>query len=226
MTFDAELASRIDHTLLKPDAQGNMIDQLCDEAVQYGFKSVCVQPIWIAHAKKRIGGKGPLVATVIGFPLGANLPLLKVIETQMALEEGADEIDMVLQISKLKSGGHFAVKEEIAQVVEAARQRAVKVIFENGLLSMEEKIAACRLAEEAGARFVKTATGFGPSGATQEDVALMRKHVGPDIGVKAAGGIRDWQTAQAMVLCGANRLGTSASVAIVTSAAAKSQKAY
>lgn len=226
MQFDTELASMIDHTLLKPDAHASMIDQLCDEAVQFGFKSVCIQPIWIAHAKKRIDRQGPLVATVIGFPLGANLPQLKVVETQMALDEGADEIDMVLQISKLKSGDHFAVKEEIAQVVEAAKRRVVKVIFENGLLSMEEKIAACRLAEEAGAHFVKTATGFGPSGATHEDVSLMRQNVGRKVSVKAAGGIRDWKTARAMVSCGASRLGTSASVAIVTSAAIKSQEAY
>ncbi|AZR74791.1 deoxyribose-phosphate aldolase [Anoxybacter fermentans] len=207
----------IDHTLLKPNATEDDIRKLCEEAKKYGFASVCVNPAYVALASKLLRGTGVKVCTVVGFPLGATTTTTKVIETRDAIANGATEIDMVINVGALKSGNNALVKRDIEEVVEAARGRAiVKVILETSLLTDEEKVRACLLSKYAGAHFVKTATGFGPGGATVEDVALMRKTVGNEMGVKASGGIRDLKTARAMIDAGATRIGASASVAIVT----------
>ncbi|NGQ94136.1 deoxyribose-phosphate aldolase [Brevibacillus sp. SYP-B805] len=211
----------IDHTLLKPEATAAMIDKLCDEAKQYDFASVCVNPFWVKRAADRLAGSDVKVCTVIGFPLGANTPEVKAAETRDAIANGASEIDMVLNVGALKSGDLETVKRDIAAVVNAAGGVLVKVILETGLLTDEEKVTACKLCVEAGAHYVKTSTGFGPGGATVEDVALMRKTVGPDIGVKASGGVRDRATALAMIEAGATRIGASAGIAIVSGATAQ-----
>ncbi len=217
-----DLASCIDHTLLKADATREQIIKLCQEAQQYHFFSVCVNPCWVKTCKEQLAGSAVNVCSVIGFPLGANCSCLKVAEAKRAVEDGALEVDMVLNIGRLKSGDLPAVRDDIGRVVEAAHPALVKVILETCLLDDEQKIAACVLAREAGAHFVKTSTGFGSSGAKTEDVTLMRRVVGADMGVKASGGIRDQKTALAMIQAGANRLGVSASIAIVTEISASS----
>ncbi|MBC7188257.1 MAG: deoxyribose-phosphate aldolase [Calditrichaeota bacterium] len=212
----AELAKLIDHTLLKPDASREQIVRLCEEAVQYGFASVCVNPCWVKLCASAVRGSGVLVCSVVGFPLGANVMRVKAMEAARAVQDGADEIDMVMNIGMLKSGEHRYVEEDIRGVVRAAAPAHVKVIIEACLLTDREKIYACLLAQRAGAHFVKTSTGFSTGGATAADVALMRRVVGSSMGVKAAGGIRDLEAAQAMVAAGANRIGASASVSIVS----------
>lgn len=210
-----KLNKYIDHTLLKPEATAEMIDKLCEEAKTYDFASVCVNPYWVKRAAERLAGTDVKVCTVVGFPLGATTRAVKAAETRDAIANGATEIDMVLNVGALKSGDLQTVKEDVAAVVEAAGGVLVKVILETGLLTDEEKVTACQLCVEAGAHYVKTSTGFGPGGATVEDIALMRKTVGPDIGVKASGGVRDRAAALAMIEAGATRIGASAGIAIV-----------
>ncbi|MDD5092312.1 MAG: deoxyribose-phosphate aldolase [Candidatus Wallbacteria bacterium] len=210
------MASYIDHTLLKPDTTADQIIKLCEEARKYTFASVCVSPSWVALAAKILRGSPVKVCTVVGFPHGATPPAVKAYETRRAIEDGAGEIDMVINIGALKSKNYHLVEEDIARVVEAARCTLVKVILETAMLTDEEKIVACGLAKSAGAHFVKTSTGFGPGGATAKDIALMRAAVGEDMGVKASGGVRDSKTAMEMIAAGATRIGASASVEIVT----------
>ncbi|GGJ63079.1 deoxyribose-phosphate aldolase [Anoxybacillus voinovskiensis] len=210
------IAKMIDHTLLKANTTKAQIVQLCEEAKEYRFASVCVNPTWVATAAELLKGTDVKVCTVIGFPLGANTPETKAFETKDAIEKGATEVDMVINIGALKDGDDALVERDIRAVVEAAKGKAlVKVIIETCLLSEEEKVRACRLAVQAGADYVKTSTGFSTGGATVEDIALMRKTVGPNIGVKASGGVRDLQGAEAMIEAGATRIGTSSGVAIV-----------
>jgi deoxyribose-phosphate aldolase len=221
----AEVARYIDHTLLKPEATREQVDKLCEEAVEYGFYSVCVNTTWTAHCARKLRGKGVKVCTVVGFPLGAMDSRAKSFETRNALENGADEIDMVMNVGALKSGDLRTVEEDIRWVRRACRQNTIlKVIIENALLTDEEKVLACQIAKRAGAHFVKTSTGFASSGATVEDIALMRRTVGMEMGVKAAGGVRSYQDALAMIQAGASRIGASSSVAIVTGA--KSRSSY
>ena len=210
-----DLAGYIDHTLLKPEATEQQIRQLCSEAIEFGFASVCVNPTWAPLAARLLIGSKPMVATVIGFPLGATLPDVKAYETGRALETGASEFDMVINVGALKSKNFRLVEQDIAGVVAAAQGRTVKVIIETALLTEEEKVEACVIAKAAGADFVKTSTGFASKGATVEDVALMRRVVGADMGVKAAGGIHSAGDAKAMIEAGATRLGASAGVKIV-----------
>ncbi|MEW6012656.1 MAG: deoxyribose-phosphate aldolase [Elusimicrobiales bacterium] len=212
----SQFASMIDHTLLKANATQEEIGKLCQEARQYNFASVCVNPAYVSLASRLLKGSNVKVCTVIGFPLGSTTPTVKAIEARDAIAAGADEIDMVINIGALKSGNDQLVLEDIKAVREATRGKILKVIIETAYLTRDEKIRACKMSKEAGADFVKTSTGFGPHGATVEDVKLMREVVGPDMGVKASGGIRDSKTASEMVKAGATRLGTSASVAIVT----------
>jgi deoxyribose-phosphate aldolase len=217
---DGRLAHMIDHTLLKPEATHDQIAQLCYEARKYGFASVCVNPANVKLCAQLLKGSGIPVCTVVGFPLGATPTEVKVFEAQQALRDGASEVDMVINVGALKSRDYELVKEDIAAVARAchAHDAILKVIIEAALLTDEEKVIACQLAKVAGADFVKTSTGFGPGGATPEDVALMRKVVGPDIGVKAAGGIRTYEDAQRMIAAGATRIGASASVKIIQGA--------
>ena len=213
---ELNIARYIDHTLLKADSTEKDIIQLCDEAKQYQFATVCVNPSWVKIAAKELKDSGVGVATVVGFPLGATTTFAKVAETRDAIASGATEVDMVINIGALKSKDEITVYQDIKQVVQAANgQAVVKVIIETGLLTNEEKKRACMIAKEAGADFVKTSTGFGPGGATVEDVQLMREVVGSQIGVKASGGIRDYASAKAMIEAGATRIGASAGVAIV-----------
>ncbi len=217
----ADIAGLIDHTLLKPDATEGDVRKLCEEARQHEFASVCINPVWVGLAAQLLAGSPVKVCTVIGFPLGATTPTAKAIETRDAIANGATEIDMVINVGALKSGDDELVRRDIEAVVAATGGRAiVKVILETALLSREEKVKACLLAKMAGADFVKTSTGFSTGGATVEDIALMRETVGPEMGVKASGGIRDRETADAMVAAGATRIGASASVAIATGAKA------
>jgi deoxyribose-phosphate aldolase len=209
------VAQYIDHTLLKPEATRSQVEKLCQEAAEYHFASVCVNPTWVALCAHLLHGTGVLVCTVVGFPLGANTTEVKVFETQQSAEQGACEIDMVINIGRMKSGEHDFVAQDIHEIVRVAQPAHVKVILENCYLTDEEKIKASLLAREAGAHFVKTSTGFGPSGAKIEDVALMRRVVGEQLGVKAAGGIREYDLAAKMIEAGATRLGASASIAIV-----------
>lgn len=213
----ADLAPLIDHTLLKPDADAEQITQLCSEARKYGFASVCVNPSWVGLCAELLRGSRVKVCTVVGFPLGATMPEVKAFETERSIAAGAREIDMVQNIGALKSRDFQLVAEDVRSVVQAAhlRQATVKVIIEAALLTDEEKVESSAIAKAAGADYVKTSTGFGPGGATAADVALMRRVVGPDIGIKAAGGIRSAQDAQAMIEAGATRLGASASVKIL-----------
>lgn len=206
----------IDHTLLKPETTQVMIDKLCAEAKEYDFASVCVNPYWVKRCAHLLKGTDVKVCTVIGFPLGANTPEVKAAETRDAIANGATEIDMVLNVGALKSGDLEAVKQDIAAVKKAAGDILVKVILETGLLTDEEKVIACKLSVEAGADYVKTSTGFGTGGATVDDIALMRNTVGPDIGVKASGGVRDRKAALAMIEAGATRIGASAGISIVS----------
>lgn len=219
----ADLAPFIDHTLLKPEATRDDITRVAHEAVRHGFATVCVNSSHVATVAGILAGSSSVPIAVVGFPLGAALTSAKAHEAREAVREGAREIDMVLNVGALKSRDYALVLQDITQVVEASRPFPVKVILETGLLTSDEKIAACVLARAAGAAFVKTSTGFGPGGATVEDVALMRRVVGDQVGVKASGGIRSAEDALRMLQAGANRLGASASVAIVSgqSSAAK-----
>lgn len=213
------LAKYIDHTALKADTTKADILKLTNEAKQFGFASVCVNPFWVALAAERLKGSGVKVCTVIGFPLGAGTSETKAFETRDAIEKGADEVDMVINIGALKGGEADVVEKDIRAVVQAAdRQALVKVIIEACLLTDEEKVQACGLAVKAGADYVKTSTGFSTGGATPEDVALMRKIVGKEIGVKAAGGIHSKAEAEAMIAAGATRIGASSGVKIVAEA--------
>ena len=220
----SEMARYIDHTLLKPEAPLSAFDKLCDEAIRYGFKSVCVNSGRVAYVAEKVKGTGVIVCSVIGFPLGAMDSRAKAFEAKGAIERGASELDMVLNIGALKSGDLKAAEEDIKAVRgEAKGTTVLKVIIETCLLTEEEKVLACEIAKKAGADFVKTSTGFSTGGATVEDVALMRRVVGPEMGVKASGGIKDFATASAMIAAGANRIGAGAGVAIV--AGAPKQKA-
>jgi deoxyribose-phosphate aldolase len=211
------IARMIDHTMLKAEATKAEVETLCDEAAKYCFASVCVNPCWVKLCAKLLRGKGVNICTVIGFPLGATSTQAKAKETEYAVAHGATEIDMVINIGWLKSGEYELVKKDIHEVVRfAGRKVPVKVILETCLLTDEEKIKACVLAKEAGAAYVKTSTGFSKSGATAADIALMRKVVGEELGVKASGGVRTYEDAVAMIESGASRIGASASVKIVT----------
>jgi deoxyribose-phosphate aldolase len=224
MELMQNLASRIDHTLLKPNADAEDIERLCAEAVRHQFHAVCVNGGRVELAVARLEDSGVKVACVVGFPHGGMDADAKRYETEVAVDQGAQEIDMVLNIGRLKDGDSEYLLREMRDVVEAADERPVKVILETGFLTREEKVLACRLALESGAHFVKTSTGFGPGGATVEDVRLLRELVGPNFGVKASGGIRDYETAVAMLEAGATRLGTSAGVTIVSGGEAGSQR--
>ncbi len=216
----AEIAKMIDHTLLKPDATQDQIAQLCYEARKYGFAAVCVNPTWVKLCSQLLKGSPVRVCTVVGFPLGATPTEVKAYEAQQAIDDGATEVDMVINIGALKSKDYALVERDIATVARTchAGGAILKVILETALLTDEEKVIACQLAKAAGADFVKTSTGFGPGGATVHDVELMRRVVGPEMGVKAAGGIRSYQDAKAMIAAGATRIGASAGVQIVQQA--------
>jgi len=216
------LAAMIDHTLLKPEASAAQVAQLCDEARQYGFASVCVNPTRVKLCAQRLRGSPVKVCTVAGFPLGATLSEVKVCETRQVIEAGAAEVDMVINVGALKDNQQDLVAQDVAAVVQVAHASGalVKVIIEAALLTDEEKAMACQLVQAAGAEFVKTSTGFGPGGATAADVALMRRTVGPALGVKAAGGIRTLADTLKMIAAGANRIGASASVKIMAEASA------
>lgn len=216
-----EIARLIDHTVLKPDATREEVLKVCKEARQYGFASVCVNPYWVPLVASQLAGSPVKVCTVIGFPLGATSTETKIAEAAAAIRVGAQEIDMVLNIGALRSGDDETVKRDIQGVVEESHRGGaiVKVILETALLDDNQKVVACTLAKEAGADFVKTSTGFGPSGATVHDIALMRKTVGPEMGVKASGGIRTLEDVRKMREAGASRIGASASVKIMEAAA-------
>jgi deoxyribose-phosphate aldolase len=211
----ASIAKTIDHTILKPTATAEQVRELCAEAWTNHFASVCVNPCWVPLVAKELHNSDVLVCTVIGFPLGANPTDIKVEETKWAVKNGAQEVDMVINIGALKGGDYKGVEEDIRAVVKAAGKATVKVIIETCFLSNDEKRIACEAAMKAGAHFVKTSTGFGTGGATVEDVKLMRKTVGETMKVKASGGIRSYHDAIAMLEAGADRIGTSSGVAIV-----------
>lgn len=211
-----DIKSMIDHTILKPDAKKDEIQALCQEAKEFGFYAVCVNPYYVSLCKDLLEGSKVKIATVIGFPLGANTSDIKALETKKAIDDGADEIDMVINIGALKDGDYGVVRDDIKAVVEAAKGRArVKVIIETSLLTDDEKIKACELSLEAGADFVKTSTGFSTGGATVEDVKLMKSVVKDKMEIKASGGVRDFETARKMIEAGARRIGTSSGVKIV-----------
>lgn len=220
-----EIAKFIDHTLLKPEATPDEIAKLCHEAREYRFAAVCVNPPYVKQCAQLLRGTDVAVCTVVGFPLGAHTTEVKVFEAQQAITDGATEIDMVINLGALKAEQYDRVREDIRAVCVAAHARGaiVKVIIEAALLTDDEKVRACELAREAGADFVKTSTGFGPGGATVHDVALMARTVGGQLGVKAAGGIRSYEQAQAMIAAGATRIGASAGVKIVAEAQAARQ---
>jgi deoxyribose-phosphate aldolase len=213
-------ASLIDHTLLKPEASESDIKKLCDEAAQYSFASVCVNPTWVKKASEFLKGTNVPVCTVIGFPLGATISDVKAYETRRAIFNGAREVDMVINIGALKSGDDCAVEDDIRAVVEAAHENGIlcKVIIETALLTDEEKVRACLASKNAGADFVKTSTGFAKGGATVADISLMRRVVGKDLGVKASGGVKGIEDAKAMVEAGATRIGASVGVKIAQEA--------
>ena len=217
------VASMIDHTLLKPDATRQQIEELCREAAQFKFATVCVNPTWVATCARLLSGSGVLVCSVVGFPLGATTADVKGYETQRAIFDGAREIDTVINVGALKSGDLRVVEKDIEAVVVPCRACGAlsKVIIEAALLTDDEKVTACTLAKAAGADYVKTSTGFGPGGATAADVALMRRVVGAEMGVKAAGGVRDLESVKAMIAAGATRVGASAGVKILKEAATK-----
>ena len=212
------IASMIDHTLLKPEATPAQIEKLCAEAAEYHFASVCVNPVYIPLAARLLKGTGVKVCCVVGFPLGAIAPEQKAAEAASCAAMGAEELDMVIHVGAAKAGDWALVQRDIEGVVKAAAGHTVKVIIETCLLTDEEKVKACEAAKAAGAHLVKTSTGFSTGGATTHDIALMRKTVGPEMGVKASGGIRDYETAMAMIEAGANRIGASAGIAIVAAA--------
>jgi deoxyribose-phosphate aldolase len=215
-----DVAALIDHTLLKPDATRTEIDRLCAEAKQFGFATVCVNPVWVAHASGQLQGSPVGVTGVVAFPFGATTPDIKAFETRRVMFDGAREVDTVINIGALKSGDLALLQRDIEAVTGPCRDCGVisKVIIEAALLSDEEKVAASTIAKAAGADFVKTSTGFGPGGATVADVALIRRVVGADMGIKAAGGVRDLENLQALVAAGATRIGASAGVRIVQEA--------
>ena len=217
----ADVAGRIDHTMLRPEAPTSAFDTLCDEALKHHFYSVCVNSCRVAHVARKLQGTGVKVCSVVGFPLGAMTRSAKAFETREAIADGAAEIDMVINIGLLKSGDTHGVEEDIRFVRRATRGTTIlKVIIETALLAQEEKVLACEIARKAGADFVKTCTGFSGGGATVEDIALMRRVVGTEMGVKASGGIRTFKSAVALLEAGATRIGSAASVAIVTGAEA------
>jgi deoxyribose-phosphate aldolase len=220
--IDPAIAALIDHTILKPEATRNDVIKVCREARQYSFASVCVNPYWVPLVKGELAGSPVLVCTVVGFPLGATSTEAKVCETENAIRQGAQEIDMVINVGALRSGDTEAVRKDITGVVEAAHRGGaiVKVILETALLDDTQKTVACQICKTAGADFVKTSTGFSTAGATAHDIALMRSAVGPTMGVKASGGIRTLQDLQTMTAAGATRIGASASVKIVEATAA------
>ena len=205
----------IDHTVLKADTTQEKVQQIIDEAIQYDFMSVCINPTWVAYAAQKLADTDVKVCTVIGFPLGANTSVVKAYEASEAIKNGADEVDMVINIGAAKAGNWDLVASDIAAVVAAADGVTTKVIIETSLLTDEEKVQACQAAVKAGADFVKTSTGFSTAGATIDDIKLMRKTVGPDMGVKASGGVRSIADAEAMIAAGATRLGTSNGVDIM-----------
>lgn len=210
-----QLASMIDHTILKADATRESVEKICKEALEYKFASVCINPANIELAAEMLKGSEVKVCTVIGFPLGANTSEVKAFETKDAIAKGADEVDMVINIGRLKDKDYEYVKNDIKAVVEAAKGKALtKVIIETCLLTDEEKVKACELSKEAGADFVKTSTGFSTGGATPEDIKLMGETVGPDMGVKASGGVRSFEDAKAVIENGATRIGASSSITI------------
>ncbi|BCW10023.1 deoxyribose-phosphate aldolase [Arthrobacter sp. NtRootA4] len=213
----ANIASYIDHTLLKPEASEADILKVCAEAVEYRFKSVCVNPVWVKTVTKALKGSGVLTCSVIGFPLGATPTDVKVFEARGAVLDGANEIDMVINMASARANDKGALVDDIRAVAETVRagEAILKVIIETSMLNDEQKVIACEAAAEAGADFVKTSTGFNGGGATVEDVALMRKTVGPGLGVKASGGVRSLADAQAMIAAGATRIGASSGIAIV-----------
>jgi deoxyribose-phosphate aldolase len=222
-----KLEKYMDHTILKADATKEAVRKVCLEAVQYGFASVCVNPCYTTFVRELLKNSDVNTCVVIGFPLGANTKEVKAFETKQAVENGAQEVDMVINIGALKDKDYDVVKEDIESVVKAADKRAlVKVILETCLLTDEEKVKACEIAKTSGADFVKTSTGFSTGGATAEDVALMRKTVGEGFGVKASGGIRNYAAAAAMIAAGADRLGVSSSVAIVNSGTESEKDGY
>lgn len=212
-----DVAKYIDHTLLKPEATADEIDVLCDEAMEFGFASVCVNPTWVKRAAERLRGSDVVTCSVIGFPLGASTPEIKAMETRRAIRDGAREVDMVLNVGALKSGDLELVRVDIEKVVDSAHEAGaiVKVILETSKLTDEEKVIASALAKQAKADYVKTSTGFGGGGATVYDVALMRETVGPEMGVKASGGVHTAEEAEDMIAAGATRIGASAGVQIV-----------
>lgn len=210
-----KLNKYIDYTLLKPDANKEQIKKIIEEAKEYDFASVCVNPTWVKFASEQLNDSDVKVCTVIGFPLGASTPEVKAFETRDAISNGADEIDMVINIGALKSGNLELLEQDIRAVVEASGEHLVKVIIETCLLTDQEKVQACQISQKAGADYVKTSTGFSTGGATVADVALMRKTVGPDMGVKASGGARSYEDAQAFIEAGATRIGASSGVAIM-----------
>lgn len=210
-----QIAQMIDHTILKAATTSKDIDKLCKEAIENNFYSVCVNPYYTEYAAQKLGQSNVKVCTVIGFPLGANTSRIKAKEAKLAVSAGASEIDMVINIGALKNKNYLAVAEEIYKVVEASGKALVKVILETCYLDEAEIIKACELAVDAGADYVKTSTGFGSAGAKVEHIALMRKTVGPDIGVKASGGVRDLKTTMAMIEAGASRIGTSSGINII-----------
>lgn len=205
----------IDHTVLKADTTQERVQQIIDEAIQYDFMSVCINPTWVVYAAQKLADTDVKVCTVIGFPLGANTSVVKAYEASEAIKNGADEVDMVINIGAAKAGNWDLVTSDIAAVVAAADGVTTKVIIETSLLTDEEKVQACQAAVKAGADFVKTSTGFSTAGATIDDIKLMRKTVGPDMGVKASGGVRSIADAEAMIAAGATRLGTSNGVDIM-----------
>lgn len=227
-SVDQAIASLIDHTLLKPDATKAEIVKVCQEARKFNFASVCVNPYWVPVVAAELAGSPVKTCTVVGFPLGANATETKVQETEIATRAGAQEIDMVQNVGALRSGDHEAVKLDIQAVAQAAHRNGaiLKVILETGLLDDNQKAIASTLAKMAGADFVKTSTGFGPGGATAHDIALMRAAVGPDLGVKASGGVRTLDDVKKMTAAGATRIGASASVKIVEGTAASGGSGY
>jgi len=218
-----ELAAMIDHTLLKAEATTEQIAALCQQAREHRFAAVCVNPVHVAQCRALLGGTGIQIACVVGFPLGATLPEVKGYEAQRAIAAGATEVDMVIQVGAIKERAYDQVRRDIADVAQACHARGVilKTIIEAALLTDEEKVAACYIAQAAGSDLVKTSTGFGPGGATRHDVALMRQTVGPTMGIKAAGGIRTYQDALVMVQAGATRIGASAGITIIQQARAE-----
>jgi deoxyribose-phosphate aldolase len=224
----SDLGRYIDHTLLKAEATAADVDRLCDEAREYGFAAVCVNPAWVRRAAGRLAGTPVVVASVVGFPLGASAPEVKAFEARRALRDGAREIDMVVSVGALKGGDHALVERDVAGVSDACREVGAlnKVILETALLTDEEKVVGCRLARAGRAHYVKTSTGFGPGGATVYDVALMREAVGEAMGVKAAGGVRTAEAARELIAAGATRIGASAGVAMVRGEGGQARESY